>query len=385
MLKLCTSSAQSLLPMASCQIVRGRQHGRHRVEIERPEPATFSGTPSANGDYPLTVTLTDAVGRRVSFGWTLRVVDLLEINFATSGPPPASIERNVPFDYAFVAAGGTPPYHFSRYAGSGILPSGVALNATTGHAGTPTTVRPYNNIKIRLTDANGSQALLTPFNIAVISSSSIDLRAPAFPRGTTGLAYALVLTSRRHRRQHVLARFRLRSAAARGVSQRFDRDYFRRADGRRRVLRNCLQSGRQQRQHRNGCGGNDHGRCLCRPTVLLQIIVISRRLDRWPDDRRSPARRLAGAARGDPRHAARRGGQRDVHNQEPPVPLACSRASTAGSISGARTRQDSISRVWRVGKSRACRTVSPTRAARSPSRLNAGPTPGNSTCCRPRP
>jgi hypothetical protein len=49
MLKLCTSSAQSLLPMASCQIVRGRQHGRHRVEIERPEPATFSGTRPPTG------------------------------------------------------------------------------------------------------------------------------------------------------------------------------------------------------------------------------------------------------------------------------------------------------------------------------------------------
>lgn len=86
---------------------------------------------------------------------------------AISGTPVTTATKDTPYTgFTSAGSGGLQPYAFSVAAG--VLPTGLALNATTGAlAGTPTVAQTKTGIVIRITDANGATADLAAFDITV--------------------------------------------------------------------------------------------------------------------------------------------------------------------------------------------------------------------------
>lgn len=87
------------------------------------------------------------------------------------------------------ATGGTGPYVFSL--GSGTLPPGITINATTGAvSGTPTTAGTYSSIVLRVTDSLGATANLTGFTITVSAGVALGISGAPVLYGVANEAYA---------------------------------------------------------------------------------------------------------------------------------------------------------------------------------------------------
>jgi hypothetical protein len=111
-----------------------------------------TGTP---GDYPLTVSVEDAVEQAASATVLLRLV-LLPLEIVT--PMPAFVV-GVPASVTLVARGGEGPYTYAVTSGS--RPAGLSLNGSTGViAGTPTTPGAYS-FDITVTDVRSTTASKT--------------------------------------------------------------------------------------------------------------------------------------------------------------------------------------------------------------------------------
>ncbi|WP_435102361.1 putative Ig domain-containing protein [Halarchaeum sp. P4] len=112
---------------------------------------TITGTPTQQGTFPVSVTVTDADGTQVTREFTLTV------NAAPTLTTPSSLSsavQNVAYTETLAMTGGTDPYTWRVSAGS--LPDGVTLNATTGElAGTPTSAGTYT-VTVTATDATGA-------------------------------------------------------------------------------------------------------------------------------------------------------------------------------------------------------------------------------------
>lgn len=129
-----------------------------------------TGTP---GDYPLTVSVEDAVEQTASATLLLRLV-LLPLEIVT--PLPTFVD-GVPASVTLVARGGEGPYTYAVTAGS--LPAGLSLNGSTGViTGTPTTPGAFS-FDITVTDVRSATAsraysgnVLTPRAYYRISASA---------------------------------------------------------------------------------------------------------------------------------------------------------------------------------------------------------------------
>ena len=93
----------------------------------------------------------------------------------------ASGAQNQPFTYTLTASGGTAPYAWS--VGSGYLPDGLALNATTGQiTGTPTTAGTFNFAYIVTDTAKTTMAVGAQIQISPMSPMSADSDVPTLPQ-----------------------------------------------------------------------------------------------------------------------------------------------------------------------------------------------------------
>jgi len=91
----------------------------------------ISGTPTAGGAFPFTITLTDATPVQATAALTINVLGI-----TTTSLPDGAI--GTAYSQTLQAAGGVPPLTWA--IASGTLPAGLALNASTGTiSGTPTT------------------------------------------------------------------------------------------------------------------------------------------------------------------------------------------------------------------------------------------------------
>jgi hypothetical protein len=150
----------------------------------------INGTPTANGKYPFTLTVTDNQGNTATANLSITVGTPVTITITPATLPAGSVGTS--YSQTLTASGGTAPYTWSTTAGT--LPAGLTLNATTGTiSGTPTTAA-TSNFTVQATDANQAtgQAALS---IAITAASPLTITTASLPSGTVGTAYTGTLAA----------------------------------------------------------------------------------------------------------------------------------------------------------------------------------------------
>jgi hypothetical protein len=150
----------------------------------------LSGTPTTTGTSSFTITATDSNNSSLtgSQGYTLTVnaASSLTVSPATL----ASVTANSAFSATVSATGGSGTYTFAVTAGS--LPSGLALNTSSGVlSGTPTTAGTYS-FTITATDSNisgltGSQG----YTLTVNPASTLTVSPATLANATANSAYTV--------------------------------------------------------------------------------------------------------------------------------------------------------------------------------------------------
>ena len=117
---------------------------------------TLSGTPTASGNYNITVTATDANGVTGSraYSFTISAAPTISVNPTTLPNPTA----NVAYTTSLSATGGTAPYSYTFT--SGTLPAGLSLSSGGTLSGTPTQAGTYN-FTVTATDVNSASGSRT--------------------------------------------------------------------------------------------------------------------------------------------------------------------------------------------------------------------------------
>jgi len=140
---------------------------------------TISGTPTASGTYPYTVTIKDNAGNTGTINCSVTVAPPPSLTCAAAN----SGEVGVPFSSgAITVTGGTSPYTFSIV---GTLPAGLTLNTSTGAiTGTPTAAGTFS---IQVTDSLGAVAL-GACPITIIAGPQVTCSATA-TSGEVGTAF----------------------------------------------------------------------------------------------------------------------------------------------------------------------------------------------------
>jgi uncharacterized protein YhjY with autotransporter beta-barrel domain len=167
---------------------------------------TLSGTPTAPGSYPVTVTATDTGSTGVGAPFTIAQNYTIDVPAPVIVVDPASLPAPTAgeaYSQSITASGGVAPYGFAVTAGS--LPNGLALSAGGTLSGTATEVGTFN-FTVTATDANGQVGSRAySFNVAApvltMTPAAGTLNAPyavafsqAFTAGGSPGPYTYVLT-----------------------------------------------------------------------------------------------------------------------------------------------------------------------------------------------
>jgi large repetitive protein len=127
----------------------------------------LSGTPSASGSFPFTVTLTDSVSVAVQRQFTIEIGQGVTITTPASLPDATA---GTAYSLTLGAAGGQAPYSWSITGGS--LPPALALSASSGAiSGSPSAQGTYN-FTVQVADAAGRTASRVHTIVVGLPSSS---------------------------------------------------------------------------------------------------------------------------------------------------------------------------------------------------------------------
>ncbi len=143
-------------------------------------PCVISGTPTTSGPFVFTVQLQDSGSgqqqQTVSQQFSILIVNPPPLVITTTSLPAGLV--GVPYNATLTAVGGVKPYTWCIFEsdgitcdnGSGILPSGLTLNQSSGViSGTPTSPG-TSSFKVQVTDSgNPQQKVTTQLSIAVTS------------------------------------------------------------------------------------------------------------------------------------------------------------------------------------------------------------------------
>ncbi|WP_433974176.1 beta strand repeat-containing protein [Tunturiibacter lichenicola] len=154
----------------------------------------ISGTPTANGSFPITVTVKDASSPAQTTSATISfVIAPPPISITTTSLPSAT--QGTSYSKSLAATGGTAPFVWSIT--SGILPAGLNLNANTGSvSGTPTTSGSFS-VSVMVKDSSAVQQSATAnvsFTVAA-ATPPLTITTGTLPSGTDGTAYSAPLSA----------------------------------------------------------------------------------------------------------------------------------------------------------------------------------------------
>ena len=136
----------------------------------RMDPGTglISGEPTAAGNYPVTLQVTDSAGRTASLALTITVA-LADVSVPLAHQTLPAAVRGTPYSASVTAVGGTGSYGFAVTVGT--LPDGLALNPQTGAiTGTPTQVE-TRDFTITIVDSSLKSARLKAGGVTVYSTT----------------------------------------------------------------------------------------------------------------------------------------------------------------------------------------------------------------------
>jgi Putative Ig domain/GDSL-like Lipase/Acylhydrolase family len=153
-----------------------------------PNAGVIEGTPEAQGNFEVTVQVTDASQPTQTRSATLKLT--------VGAPPPLSVETSElaeatageSFSQALIASGGSEPYIWSVTSGN--LPHGLELSESTGEiTGTPTEAGTFN-FTAKATDSSPTpQAASVTLTLTVNPTSPLNLTTSSLTAGTQGSYY----------------------------------------------------------------------------------------------------------------------------------------------------------------------------------------------------
>ncbi len=146
----------------------------------------ISGTPTAVGSFPITVTVHDSFspGTLITKSLTLRVT-ASPLSVSTASLPVGAAGADYSANLA--AAGGVPPYTWT--VSTGALPGGLTLASNGAITGNPTSAG-TSTFTAKVTD---SAAKTATKQLSITINGSLSLPATALPQGAVGLAYTTTL------------------------------------------------------------------------------------------------------------------------------------------------------------------------------------------------
>jgi large repetitive protein len=147
---------------------------------------TISGTPTSQGNFPFTVRVTDTLGQVDSRALSITVNLPSPPRITTTSLPAGTIAQT--YNQAVLATG-TGTLTFSIVSpGTGTLPPGLTLNASTGTiTGAPTATGTFP-FTVRVADTFG-QSDTQALSILVSTDNPPQIVPPSLPSGTVGVAY----------------------------------------------------------------------------------------------------------------------------------------------------------------------------------------------------
>jgi hypothetical protein len=151
---------------------------------------TISGIPATAGSYTFSITATDADQRTATISLTMSILDPMQI---TTASPLGTWTQNQPYySQKLQATGGNSIYSWAVTTGA--LPSGLAIDATTGViSGKPDTA---GSTTFTVTVSDGSSPKLTAqkqFTIVIQSPVAILTQQSGIPAGVTGKNYSVTM------------------------------------------------------------------------------------------------------------------------------------------------------------------------------------------------
>ncbi len=155
----------------------------------------ISGTPTANGNYPFTITVTDNQSNTATGNLSITVGAGVTITISPATLTAGTV--GTVYSQSLTASGGTAPYAWTLVStpnGASTLPPGLTLNGATGAiTGTPTTAGTYT-FTVQATDstqASGQQAI----SLTIAPAAPLSITTATLPNGTVGTAYSATLAA----------------------------------------------------------------------------------------------------------------------------------------------------------------------------------------------
>lgn len=155
-----------------------------------PGTGIISGTPTATGNFALTVQLSDVTSAAPAMqAFTLQVVAALSITTASLpvGAP------SLAYSQTLSATGGLPPYSWAPAAGSGALPPGLTLSPAGVIGGTIAfNATGVYSFTAQVTDSGGHTATRT---LSIAIGAAVTVTTPSLPDGVVGSMYSQTLAA----------------------------------------------------------------------------------------------------------------------------------------------------------------------------------------------
>ena len=154
----------------------------------------ISGTPSTAGVFSFTLTVTDSATAQASQTLELTIsANGSTLTITTTSPLPGGTV-GVSYSQTLNASGGTQPYSWSITTGT--LPTGLALNSSTGAISGKPSAAGTSNFTVQVSDSASGKAS-QPFALTINAGGStltITTTSP-LPSGTVGVSYSQTLTA----------------------------------------------------------------------------------------------------------------------------------------------------------------------------------------------